>query len=141
MVLPVYDIAQLEDRATIRSFLQKDECAHGVNLGIPNRILHRLRDNGNTVVVVEHEETIIRALSDLGIDSWAEDGLTGVWTAKGKIAAIGVRVRGCSRINGVSVRSPPRRYSAMAATRLSGWRISAGSSRSDERKRSGSRRL
>ncbi|MCI0545336.1 MAG: lipoyl synthase [Actinobacteria bacterium] len=38
------------------------------------------------------EETLIRVASDLGAEAWREDGLTGVWTAKGKIAAIGVRV-------------------------------------------------
>ena len=45
------------------------------------------------------EATIIATLGDLGIDAWAEEGLTGVWTARGKIAAIGVRVaRGVSMI-------------------------------------------
>jgi lipoic acid synthetase len=38
------------------------------------------------------EQVLIDALADLGVDSWREDGLTGVWTEKGKIAAIGVRV-------------------------------------------------
>ncbi|GMQ97733.1 MAG: hypothetical protein BMS9Abin17_0233 [Acidimicrobiia bacterium] len=43
------------------------------------------------------EEVLIATLGDLGIDAWAEDGFTGVWTAEGKIAAIGVRVsRGVS---------------------------------------------
>jgi lipoyl synthase len=38
------------------------------------------------------EETLIRVLADFGVESWREEGLTGVWTAKGKVAAIGVRV-------------------------------------------------
>lgn len=38
------------------------------------------------------EEIIIRTLAEFGIDSWREDGLTGVWTGRGKVAAIGVRV-------------------------------------------------
>jgi lipoic acid synthetase len=38
------------------------------------------------------EETLIRALDGFGIESWSEPGLTGVWTAKGKVAAIGVKV-------------------------------------------------
>ncbi len=38
------------------------------------------------------EQVLIDTLSDLGVESWREDGLTGVWTEKGKIAAIGVRV-------------------------------------------------
>ncbi len=43
------------------------------------------------------EQALIAALGDLGIPAWAEEGLTGVWTERGKIAAIGVRVaRGVS---------------------------------------------
>lgn len=38
------------------------------------------------------EETLIRGLSALGVPSRRLDGLTGVWTDSGKIAAIGVRV-------------------------------------------------
>ena len=43
------------------------------------------------------EQALIAALSDLGVEAWPEEGLTGVWTERGKIAAIGVRVaRGVS---------------------------------------------
>jgi len=43
------------------------------------------------------EELLIAVLAGFGIDAWAEDGYTGVWTGSGKIAAIGVRVsRGVS---------------------------------------------
>ncbi len=43
------------------------------------------------------EAMLIDALADLGVDAWAEAGLTGVWTRLGKVAAIGVRVaRGVS---------------------------------------------
>jgi len=38
------------------------------------------------------EEALIRALSSLGVPARRSDGLTGVWTDRGKIAAIGVRV-------------------------------------------------
>jgi lipoic acid synthetase len=38
------------------------------------------------------EEVIIRTLADFGVDGWREEGLTGVWTDEGKVAAIGVRV-------------------------------------------------
>ena len=38
------------------------------------------------------EEVLIRTLASFGVDGWREDGLTGVWTEKGKVAAIGVRV-------------------------------------------------
>jgi lipoic acid synthetase len=43
------------------------------------------------------EEMLIATLSDFGIEAWAEPGYTGVWTGRGKVAAIGVRVaRGIS---------------------------------------------
>jgi lipoic acid synthetase len=43
------------------------------------------------------EEMLIATLADLGVAAWAEAGYTGVWTAEGKVAAIGVRVaRGVS---------------------------------------------
>jgi len=38
------------------------------------------------------EAALIATLADLGVDAWAEPGYTGVWTAEGKVAAIGVRV-------------------------------------------------
>jgi lipoyl synthase len=38
------------------------------------------------------EEVLIQVLADLGVEAWREEGLTGVWTARGKVAAIGVRV-------------------------------------------------
>ena len=38
------------------------------------------------------EDALIRTLADFGIEAWTEPGLTGVWTEKGKVAAIGVRV-------------------------------------------------
>ena len=39
------------------------------------------------------EEMLIATLADLGVEAWAEPGYTGVWTAQGKVGAIGVRVR------------------------------------------------
>jgi lipoic acid synthetase len=38
------------------------------------------------------EEVIIRTIADFGVDGWREEGLTGVWTDQGKVAAIGIRV-------------------------------------------------
>ena len=38
------------------------------------------------------EEALIRALADFGIESFAIQGLTGVHTARGKVAAIGVHI-------------------------------------------------
>jgi len=37
------------------------------------------------------EDVLIDVVTELGIEAWREEGLTGVWTAAGKIAAIGVR--------------------------------------------------
>ena len=43
------------------------------------------------------EAVLIETLAAFGVDAWAEEGYTGVWTDRGKIAAIGVRVsRGVS---------------------------------------------
>jgi len=38
------------------------------------------------------EQTLIATLGDFGVEAWAEPGYTGVWTDRGKVAAIGVRV-------------------------------------------------
>ena len=38
------------------------------------------------------EQTLIETLAEFGVEAWAEPGYTGVWTGKGKVAAIGVRV-------------------------------------------------
>jgi len=42
--------------------------------------------------VRELEEAIVRALSDFGVESFPIKGLTGVHTARGKVAAIGVHI-------------------------------------------------
>lgn len=38
------------------------------------------------------EEALIRTVADLGVRAFREPGLTGVWTDRGKVAAIGVRL-------------------------------------------------
>lgn len=38
------------------------------------------------------ERALIAALRQFGADAWREEGLTGVWTRGGKVAAIGVKV-------------------------------------------------
>ncbi|MCP3996419.1 MAG: lipoyl synthase [bacterium] len=53
------------------------------------------------------ESTIIGALRDLGIEAWAEEGLTGVWTPHGKIAAIGVRVARGVSMHGFAINADP----------------------------------
>jgi lipoyl synthase len=53
------------------------------------------------------EETLIRVLSDLGVEAWREDGLTGVWTELGKVAAIGVRVSRRVTMHGFALNLAP----------------------------------
>ncbi|MCY4369870.1 MAG: lipoyl synthase [bacterium] len=38
------------------------------------------------------EEVLVRTLADFGVDAYRDAGYTGVWTDKGKVAAIGIRV-------------------------------------------------
>ncbi len=55
-----------------------------LDLSPDRRDLHRyLRDL---------EEVLIRAVATWGVEAYRAEGLTGVWTAGGKVAAIGVRV-------------------------------------------------
>lgn len=53
------------------------------------------------------ESVLIATLADLGIAAWAEEGLTGVWTASGKVAAIGVRVSSGVSMHGFAVNVDP----------------------------------
>jgi lipoic acid synthetase len=53
------------------------------------------------------ERALIQTLSDLGVEAWAEDGYTGVWTEKGKVAAIGVRVSRSVTMHGFALNLTP----------------------------------
>ena len=53
------------------------------------------------------EQVLIDTLADLGIEGWREDGLTGVWTEKGKVAAIGVRVSRQVSMHGFALNLDP----------------------------------
>lgn len=49
------------------------------------------------------ERIIVETVSDFGIDAHTEQGLTGVWTRGGKIAAIGVKISRGVAFHGLSI--------------------------------------
>jgi lipoic acid synthetase len=80
----------------------------GQLVGYPVFAVPRLPNGFDMVGHVRRiEEAIIGALGDMGVEAWAEDGLTGVWTASGKIAAIGVRVARGVSMHGFAINVEP----------------------------------
>jgi lipoic acid synthetase len=68
-----------------------DVTYHGPGQLVGYPIVH-LGESPDPVAYVRRlERLLILALADLGVEAWAEAGFTGVWTAAGKVAAIGVR--------------------------------------------------
>jgi lipoic acid synthetase len=68
-----------------------DVTYHGPGQLVGYPIVH-LGERPDVVAYVRRlERVLVLALADLGIEAWAEPGYTGVWTAQGKVAAIGVR--------------------------------------------------
>ena len=59
------------------------------------------------VYVRSLEEAIIRTVGAFGVPARREAGLTGVWTDKGKIAAIGIGVKGWVSIHGIALNVRP----------------------------------
>ncbi|WKZ83340.1 MAG: lipoyl synthase [Acidimicrobiia bacterium] len=53
------------------------------------------------------EQAIIATLGDLGIEAWREDAFPGVWTAGGKVAAIGVRTSRRVTMHGFALNVDP----------------------------------
>ncbi len=68
----------------------------------------RLADTRKIVPYVRAlEEVLIRTLSDFGVEAGREEGLTGVWTHRGKVAAIGVRVSRHVSMHGFALNVDP----------------------------------
>ncbi len=68
----------------------------------------RLADPKQIVPYVRRlEEVLIRTLASFGIKGWAEAGYTGVWTDRGKVAAIGVRVARQVTMHGFALNLDP----------------------------------
>jgi lipoic acid synthetase len=60
------------------------------------------------------EEVLIRTIADFGVEGWREDGYTGVWTERGKVAAIGIRVSRRVTMHGFALNlHPDMSYFAM----------------------------
>lgn len=53
------------------------------------------------------EQVLIDLLAAYGIEAWREEGYTGVWTAKGKVAAIGVGIHQWTTFHGIALNVAP----------------------------------
>ncbi len=68
----------------------------------------RLDDPKQVVPYVRKlEQVLIDTVADFGVEAWREEGLTGVWTAQGKVAAIGVRVSRRVTMHGFALNLDP----------------------------------
>ncbi len=80
---------------------------HGPGQLVGYPIVH-LGDQPDMVGYVRRlEEALIVSLADLGVEAWVEPGLTGVWTERGKVAAIGVRVSRRVTMHGFALNVAP----------------------------------
>lgn len=68
----------------------------------------KLEDTKRIVPYVRSlEAALISVLAGFGVEAWAEVGLTGVWTERGKVAAIGVRVSRQVTMHGFALNLDP----------------------------------
>ncbi len=77
----------------------------GQLVGYPILLLAGIRQTLPYVRAVE--EVLIRTLADFGAAAWREEGFTGVWTGRGKAAAIGVRVSRRVTMHGFALNVDP----------------------------------
>jgi lipoic acid synthetase len=81
----------------------------GQLVGYPIVEVPRVGDGFDVVGHVRRiEQVLIATLADLGVEAWAEDGFTGVWTHSGKVAAIGVRVSRGVATHGFAINVDPQ---------------------------------
>ncbi len=81
----------------------------GQLVGYPIVAVPRLKSGFDVVGHVRRiEQVLIATLSDMGVEAWTESGLTGVWTHKGKVAAIGVRVSRGVSMHGFAINVDPQ---------------------------------
>ncbi|HHC08004.1 MAG TPA: lipoyl synthase [Actinobacteria bacterium] len=76
----------------------------GQLVGYPIVAVPRLPEGHDVVGHVRRiEACLVAALADLGVEAWTEPGYTGVWTSRGKVAAIGVKVVGGVAMHGFAL--------------------------------------
>jgi lipoic acid synthetase len=81
----------------------------GQLVGYPIVSVPRVTDGFDAVGHVRRiEQVLIATLADLGVEAWTEHGFTGVWTDKGKVAAIGVRVSRGVSMHGFAINVNPQ---------------------------------
>jgi len=80
-----------------------DVTFHGKGQLVGYPILH-LEDPKRVIPYVRSlEKVIIETLNNYGIKSWHDDISTGVWTSKGKIASIGIKVSKWTTLHGFAL--------------------------------------
>jgi len=80
--------------------------ARGQVVGYPIVNLRRLRMNVRKYLFCL-EQAVLRLLVDLGVVAYRAEGLTGIWTCGGKVAAIGVAVRAGIACHGFALNVSP----------------------------------
>lgn len=73
------------------------------------------------------EEIAIRTAADFGIKAYRRQGLTGAWTASGKLASIGIRLKRAVTFHGLSFNVNPHLdgFAAIKPCGLSGERVTS----------------